>query len=649
MIIMKKIQALGLLFIITLPSQLIAQSDEDIFEANRLKKIFTEDRVAATLVEEEYSFEKSKSEDKLPVVSVTEFTGINFVALRERAGIQYFDFYNSFSKINSFKQLEKIKGAFGVKRNYNVGYAIDHSASGSDFFSDDSRVKYFNISFSGYGDATRVETEKKIFDSKYFTSLYFHTYFPVKEKIIRIKVPDWLVVDFREFNFEGYKIEKKKKQEKNYTLYTYRLQNIPAMKNEENSIGSAYQWPHIIPVVQSFTIDGNTVQGFKDVSDLYKWYSYLCKKSNNKPDDLKAKVAELVKGKATDMEKVKAIFYWVQDNIRYIAFEDGLAGFIPAPAQEVLNYKYGDCKGMANLLTEMMKLAGFQSYITWIGTKHLPYDYTLPSLCVDNHCINTTIVDGKEFFLDGTEKFIPMGEYAFRIQGKEILIGKGEKYEVKKIPVTEKEQNKVITKTTFELKDNLLKGHVKVTLTGNERTGFHQFYHDLPTERKKEVLQRFMQFGNQNLVVNNIKTSDLSNRETAITIEGDIDLSNYVITDNKDIYMGLDFFPETLNDYMPDKNRQHDYEIHSNYVSEYETELLLPTGYKVISMPEPINEKMNDYGVSAAYSAKGNKINFKKSTYFANNRIRKPDFENWKAFAKKLKDFNSNLIAVQKP
>ena len=63
---------------------------------------------------------------------------------------------------------------------------------------------------------------------------------------------------------------------------------------------------------------------------LYSWYNYLYKKSVNKPDELKAKVTELTKGKTTDIEKVKSIFYWVQDNIRYIAFEDGLAGFIPA-------------------------------------------------------------------------------------------------------------------------------------------------------------------------------------------------------------------------------------------------------------------------------------------------------------------------------
>jgi len=34
-----------------------------------------------------------------------------------------------------------------------------------------------------------------------------------------------------------------------------------------------------------------------------------------------------------------------------------------------------------------------------------------------------------------------------------------------------KEKNKILTQTSFQLKDNVLKGHVKATLTGEQRTG----------------------------------------------------------------------------------------------------------------------------------------------------------------------------------
>ncbi len=639
-----------LVMALLLPNFLMAQiADDDIYEANRLKKVFPDDRVVATLVEEEFNFDKGRSDDKLPVVTATRNIGINFLSLRERAGIQYFDFYNSFCKITSFKQLEKAKGMFGIKKNYNVGYAIDRSASSSDFFSDDSRVKFFNISFSGYGDITRVESEKKYFDSKYLTSVYFHSWFPAKEKIVRIKVPEWLELDIREFNFADYKISKSKTQEKGYNVYTYKMQNVIAMKSEERAVGTAYSYPHLVFVVKSFTTEGKKEKGFGDVGDLYNWYSYLYKKCVNKPDELKAKVTELTKGKANDIEKVKAIFYWVQDNIRYIAFEDGLAGFIPATAQDVFKSKYGDCKGMANLMTEMLRVAGLEAYMTWIGTRHLPYDYTLPSLAVDNHCISTVILGGKEYFLDGTEKYIPFGDYAWRIQGKEVLIGKGDKYDVKKVPLQDKEKSKILTQTTFKLENNILKGHVKVTLTGEQRTNFHQYYHDLPSDDKKKLIQRFLEFGNKNLAVANVKTSDLNNREIPVVVEGDIDLSNYVITEDKEIYVGIDFFPEDLRGLVPDKDRQQDYALHSAYVSQDETELMLPAGYKVTSLPAAINEKTEDYEASGSYSSKDNKVIFKKTLSFNTGRIRKADFENWKTFTKKLKDFNSNLILIMKP
>ena len=627
----------------------LAQSDEDIYEANRLKKVFTEDRVVATLAEEEFSFDRGRSEDKLPVVTATRQTGINFLSLRESAGIQYYDFYNSFTRITSFRQLEKMKGMFGVKKNYNVGYAIDRSASSSDYFSDDSRVKYFNIGFAGYGDATRVETEKKYLDSKYLTSVYFHSFFPAKEKIIRIKVPDWLELDIREFNFADYKVSRQKTTEKNMTVYTYKLQHLPAIKNENRAIGIAYQFPHLMFVVKSFQYDGKKEKGFGDVGDLYGWYNYLYRKSVNKPDEFKSKVAELIRGKSTDTEKVKAIFYWVQDNIRYIAFEDGLAGFIPATAQDVYKSKYGDCKGMANLITEMLKLAGFEAYMTWIGTRHIPYDYSLPSLAVDNHCISTVLIGGKEYYLDGTEKYIPFGDYAWRIQGKEVLIGKGEKYEVKKVPVMDIEKSRILTQTSFQLKDQVLKGHVKATLTGEQRTRFHQYYHDLPQHEKKKVIQRFLEFGNKNLVVSNVRTSDLSNREIPVVVEGDIDLSNYIISEDREIYVGIDFFPEDLRGIDPDKDRQQDFTLSSGYVSQDETELILPAGYKVVSLPGALEEKNPDYAVSASYSTKDNKVIFRKTLSFPTGRIRKADFENWKKFTGKLKDFNSTLILIQKP
>lgn len=163
------------------------------------------------------------------------------------------------------------------------------------------------------------------------------------------------------------------------------------------------------------------------------------------------------------------------------------------------------------------------------------------------------------------------------------------------------------------------------------------------------MIQRYLEFGNRNLVVSNVKISDLNNREIPIVIEGDIDLSNYVITEDKEIYLGIDFYPENLRGLQPDKDRQQDYALPSSYVAVDETELTLPTGYKVASLPAAIDEKATDYEVTGSYTAKDNKVTFRKTLAFNTGRIRKADFENWKTFTRKLKDFNSNLILIKKP
>ncbi len=46
----------------------------------------------------------------------------------------------------------------------------------------------------------------------------------------------------------------------------FKLQNIPALKNENRSLGMAYQWPHLVLVVKYFNYDGKEEKGFGGVA-----------------------------------------------------------------------------------------------------------------------------------------------------------------------------------------------------------------------------------------------------------------------------------------------------------------------------------------------------------------------------------------------
>ena len=368
--------------------------------------------------------------------------------------------------------------------------------------------------------------------------------------------------------------------------------------------------------------------------------------AGNDKDKLKETLTKITAGASSDMDKIKDIYYYVQDKIRYIAYEDGYSGYIPASAQSVLANKYGDCKGMANLLTEMLKMAGYDAHFTWIGTRSIPYSQTLPALCVNNHAITTLYYNNKEYFLDATEKFAPLGENAFRIQGKEAMVANGEKFDIKAVPLTTGNDHKIFTKADFTLKNELLTGKVQVTLTGNERKDFHQTYHELPISERDEFLSGFLEFNNANLHASEVVTSNLNNREIPVSISGNIDLSNYVQTISGAKYINLDFFPKTLDKYLPDEKRVNGYDF--DYVLSFDDEfsLTIPAGSRFSDLPEKLELKSDGYEFKGEYALAGNKVTLKKNLVIKKNLINKKDFDDWKKFLQSIKEFSGYFFSV---
>ena len=494
----------------------------------------------------------------------------------------------------------------------------------------------------------RITVKKEFSDGKYLTRLFFKMSYPVKEQVFEFKVPDWLSVDFKEMNFEEYKIEKQQNKKGNYTSYVFTMKDITGSKNEFKSIGRAYVEPHIIVQLKSFESKSEVFKGFDKIDDIYGWNNKLYQMAGNAKEKLQPLLTKITEGKNNDLDKIKAIYYWVQDNIRYIAYEDGYSGYIPASVQEVHAKKYGDCKGMANLLTELLKLSGYQAHFTWIGTRQLPYKQSMPALCVNNHAITVLNYQGKEYFLDATEKYVAFGENAFRIQGKEALIAKGDKYDVKEVPLITGKDHKVFTRADLTLSNETLSGKVKVVLTGNERTDFHQAYQSLPINLQDEFLNNYLEFGNSNVQAANIKTSDLKDRELPVTIEGDVDLTNYVNSISGDKYTSIDFFPKTLERYMPDEKRVNGYDF--DYVLSYDDNISLtvPPDKISVDIPGKLDMNYNGYEFKGQYTVSGNTIALKKSLTIRNSVIKVTDFENWKIFLEAIKEFNKYFLSVTK-
>ena len=516
-----------------------------------------------------------------------------------------------------------------------------------DIFHSDSKFCSVKFPLDEKGKSFTYTYQNNFRDVKYLTSLYFHNPIPSVEKIIEFRIPSWLEADLREFNFSKAGIEKSSVKENDITRITYKLKDVDGFQRESSSPNHAISYPHIICVTKSYTENGQRKVLFESVKDLYKWYHSVCSSIGNDPAFLKEKVATLTAGKKTDIEKIESLFYWVQDNIRYIAFEDGIMGFKPDAAQNVFNKKYGDCKGKANLLKEMLKLAGYDARLTWIGTSDLPYDYSLPSLAVDNHMICTVILNGKRYFLDGTEDYIAFNDYAQRIQGKQVLIEDGDNYIIDKVPDFPAERNRVKTITKMNIEEGTIKGNTALEYNGESKIMLQRVYSSIRTEHKKDALSGFLRKSNDNVVVNNIKEPEFNDRQKSLQVSFDFTANNQVTKTGNELYVVMDWDKE-FSEMEFDAERKNDYEFNQKYYLISQAELVIPAGYKVDYLPEPFKKSTPEYSFEGSFTNKGKSIVYSKTIIVNKPILHKDGFDQWNSFIKGINKFYNDQVVLVK-
>ncbi|MGB8190901.1 MAG: transglutaminase-like domain-containing protein [Chitinophagaceae bacterium] len=645
---MKKL-TLNLLFMVgvclNVCAQLQSADGEGLSQAAALKKLNKKAKYGAYLVEKEVNFGTGKGINGTPVVTAIEKGNVEMAAIENKAFVGYVLPYNQFVKLTDY-DFEIFYGTRFRSQKYPPEKI---SLTDEAIFFDDNYGQVYGFQANEAGQRCRFSYNYEYSDAKYLTRVFFHQGIPIRQSSISFKVPSWLELDIIEKNFgPAYKIRREVKKEKNFTSYTYTADNLTGIKQEPSSLARPYYLPHLVITVRGFTVNQKKYDGFRTLDDMYSWYNFLYKKAENKPDELKTVVSQLTQGKGNDIDKIKSLYYWVQDNVRYIAYEEGYSGFIPQTVQEVYKNKYGDCKGMANLLTEMLKIAGFDAHFAWIGTREIPYDRKeIQSLCVDNHAISVLYHQGKTYFLDGTEKYVQLGKNAYRIQGKNVLVQHGDAYKVEIVPPPAVEENQMNTRANLALKGNKITGHVTMSFDGEAKSFFHYIYNNIPSAKRKDFITRLLELNGNNSEATNIKTSDFKNRDIPIVLEGDIEISNQVTQVDNLYYTSIDFFPGTIVGFIPDEERQNPIDIDHVFIASDEVTLELPAKAKAQNLPAAFQSAFNNNSMEASYTVSNNKVILKKKMQLSAPVIQSNEFAGWKAFLNKIKEFNRNNITIQ--
>lgn len=150
----------------------------------------------------------------------------------------------------------------------------------------------------------------------------------------------------------------------------WEFHHLPAFEPEPFTPPGDWSLPKIVTAPTAFSLEGYD-------GDMSTWQSFgnFIRTLNAGKDVLTpettARLQELT-ADCTDPEcKIRRVYEYLQNHTRYFFIGLGIGGWQPAPAREVDEVKYGDCKGLSNYMVAMLNAVGIPAqYVLIRATKN---------------------------------------------------------------------------------------------------------------------------------------------------------------------------------------------------------------------------------------------------------------------------------------
>ena len=172
---------------------------------------------------------------------------------------------------------------------------------------------------------------------------------------------------------------------------------------------------------------------------------------------------EVTAGIKDEKAQARAIYNWVNKNIRYIALFLGDGGLVAHDAESILNNRYGDCKDHNVLLIAMLGAKGIQAISASINLGNQYEPPVLGTVGPFNHEI--TYIPKWDLYLDSTQDLLPFGVLSALESDKPTLLAALKK--IGRTPNSSADKNKTITHSKIVIaKDGQATGKTKTEYFG---------------------------------------------------------------------------------------------------------------------------------------------------------------------------------------
>ena len=186
-------------------------------------------------------------------------------------------------------------------------------------------------------------------------------------------------------------------------------------------------------------------------------------------DSIKDLVAEITDGLTSAEDKIRAIHYWILENVRYLGIAMDRGAFLePHFAAYTLEKEYGICRDKATLMITMLSEIGVPSWMVAINPSHR-MDTEIPIIYFEHGIVAIEGPDGGYLYIDPTIEEA-REVYARYVGDRYLLVATEEGKDIRQaahVPATANSGD--ITDRAVLADDGSIRGDV--TITGN---GFYE-------------------------------------------------------------------------------------------------------------------------------------------------------------------------------
>jgi hypothetical protein len=355
--------------------------------------------------------------------------------------------------------------------------------------------------------------------------------------------------------------------------------------------------------------------------------------------EITRQVEDLSSGETELLAKLDALYTFVSRQVRYVAVEIGIGGFVPHPAADVFRNRYGDCKDKATLLLTMLDHIGLRGYPALVGTRgDIEADPKIPTLATFDHMIvalpipaelqsvvrglSSYDAESKILWIDPTSDIDPLGQLPEMDQGVYALISYPDRGELRRIPEMDAEDNGIQYRAELQLaRDGTGTATVQQTYRGAADAARHSAYRNLSqVQIRRNFDDRVARYANQ-AVFRQVRVSGIEDTSTSIVEEFSF-AGNFVNASTGDSWFFQPIFLAGMA--VPEISPRPrvlplDLGIPDHARGEYRVEL--PIGMTVMGTPDDISLESEFGRLDVEYSVTGNVVVAKETLSFTASRI----------------------------